>query len=311
MNKIFSWIKSNILTVILIVIILFLIGSRQNSSFGVSNMRGVSSLSVPTAGGVSEMAYGDVSQKSMAVSLPQPDFTPQADVTNRMVIQNSDMSLLVKDVPKARDEIINFAQDNGGYMVNSSISNPTDAPSATVIIRVKSAKIKQALEYFRSIAVKVVSENLEGYDVTDQYVDVEKRIAILEESKVQIQNILKEAREISDISNLTQQILNLQSQIDSYKGQQESLAKNADLAKISIYLSTDEIALPYAPSDTFRPAVIFKLAIRSLVSDLRGLATKAIWMLVYGVIWIPIVILAYLGYNFYQKRKSVKPSRLN
>ena len=55
-----------------------------------------------------------------------------------------------------------------------------------------------------------------------------------------------------------------QSQIDSYKGQQDALKKNAQLAKLTIYLSTDEIALPYAPSETFRPQIIFKLAVRGI-----------------------------------------------
>ncbi len=70
-----------------------------------------------------------------------------------------------------------------------------------------------------------------------------------------------------------------------------SLEQNAKLAKLTIYLSTDEIALPYAPSETFRPTVVFKLAVRSLVGSLRDIATLAIWVVVYSVIWIPALIL--------------------
>jgi hypothetical protein len=308
MEKIKNFVIKNWLTLILIIIVIYLFNSRSASPM-MSNLNfgrtATYDMTMPTTGGVSNTIG---TAKEMAIA-PQPDFAPQAEVTNRMVIQNSDMSLLVKNVPEARDQIIGYAESNGGYMVNSNVSNPTDAPSATIVVRIKSAKIKEALDFFRSISVKVVNENLQGYDVTDQYVDVEKRIAILEESKNQIQNILTSAREVSDISNLTQQILNLQSQIDSYKGQQEALTKNADLAKVSIYLSTDEIALPYAPNDTFRPAVIFKLAIRSLVSDLRGLATKAIWLVVYSVIWIPILVIAFLAYK-YIYRKNKYPNNL-
>ncbi len=62
------------------------------------------------------------------------------------------------------------------------------------------------------------------------------------------------------------------------------------MAKVTIYLSTDEMALPYAPSNAWRPAVIFKLAVRSLIGSLRSLASVLIWIVVYSVIWLPILI---------------------
>lgn len=114
---------------------------------------------------------------------------------------------------------------------------------------------------------------------------------------------MEQATQVSDITNITQQILNYQNQIDSLKGQQEALEKNAQLAKLTIYLSTDEIALPYAPSETFRPKVIFKLAVRSLISSLRKLATIAIWLFVYSVIWVPALAIYILVRRWLKIRK--------
>ena len=201
-----------------------------------------------------------------------------------------------------RNKILGFTQTNGGYMVNANVNNPQDAPTAQVTIRIPSAKLNEALNFFHGLAIKVVSENLNGTDVTDQYVDIDKHIAILESTKVRYEQILQQAQEISDITNLTQQIIQTQNQIDSYKGQQDSLAKNAELAKVTIYLSTDEIALPYAPSETFRPEVIFKLAVRSLIANLRGLAAIAIWIIVYGVIWIPLLIVNVFVYRKFLRK---------
>src|SRR4030067_996454 len=98
-------------------------------------------------------------------------------------------------------------------MVTSNIQNPQDAPTATVIIRVPSDKLEQTLTFLRNSAIKVVSEFLNGQDVTDEYIDIDKHIAILENTKTKYQEILNQAREISDITNLTQQIINLQNQI--------------------------------------------------------------------------------------------------
>jgi hypothetical protein len=312
-----QWIKTHKLTVFLILVVLFMllrqlpggivpVGSRSYGGLTDSISMGSPSVSNFSAKSLALPAIG-----GSVGAMPVNEAAPQT-ASSRMTIQESNISLLVKNVTETRDSILNFAQENGGYMVNSATSNPQDAPTATLTIRVKADKLKAALDYFHTLAIKVVSENLSGYDVTDQYVDIDKHIALLEATKAKFQSILDQAKEISDITNLNQQIISIQDQIDSYKGQQQYLKQNADLAKITVYLATDEIALPYAPSETWRPEVIFKEAVRSLVGTLRGLGTNLIWIAVYGAIWIPIAAIAYFVWKFMMKRNASQtgiPSR--
>ena len=100
---------------------------------------------------------------------------------------------------------------------------------------------------------------------------------------------------------MQRELINLQSQIDSIKGQQQYLEKTAELAKISLHLSTDEFSLPYAPTETFRPVVIFKQAVRSLVGTLRWVAKTAIWVGVYGFVIVPIGLVIYFVRNRLRK----------
>lgn len=293
-----EWVKKNkILTLFLLVIAYFVYNLIQSffgvnlRSFSVPKSSSYESMSVSAPSGIGSSSFGAISNPSLSRS---QDYTPQTDTQNRLVIQESNLSLLVKDVTDVKNKIVSYAVSAGGYMVTSSVSNPQDAPTATVVIRVSSSKFEDALNYLHSLSVKVVSENLIGKDVTDQYVDIDKRIATYESTKVRFEAILAEAKQISDITSLTQQIINTQSQIDALKGQQLSLEKNAELAKLTVYLSTDEMALPYAPSETWRPSVIFKLAVRSLIGTLRGFGTLAIWIGVYSVIWIPVLLIIIL-----------------
>ncbi len=312
--KIIEWIKRNKFLTVVLLVVVYLLLNFTKSLFGVNLL----SLSIPSGSrsnyqetsNVIGLAPGGSFGASSGISLPsysppsKQDYTPQPDVQNRLVIQESNISLLVKDVVDVRNKILDYANANGGYMVNASTSNPQDAPTATVVIRVPSDRLQDALNYFHSLSIKVVSENLVGRDVTDQYVDIDTRIAQLERTRARLETILDQATQITDITNLTQQILSYQNQIDSLKGQQDALEKNAQLAKLTIYLSTDDMALPYAPSETFRPGVIFKLAVRSLVGTLRGLATLGIWVGVYGVIWVPALILYIFIRKWLRKRKS-------
>ncbi len=299
-----SWLKNHKLVVTLIVIILILLLKGMATPYG-AKFQQVSTTGARGGdfGGSVGLSAPVMEKMTSDVIYPPGPEVPPTDVNakDRLVIQNSEVSLLVEKVTEVRNKIVAFAEGNGGYMVNSYVSNPQDAPTATVTIRIDSTKLQTALDYFQSLAIKVVSENLSGYDVTDEYVDVEKRIAILEQTKAKFTEILTSTREVSDIINLNQQIINIQSQIDSYKGQQEALKQNAKLARLTIYLSTDEMALPYAPSETFRPSVIFKLAIRSLVGHLRTFATYLIWIGVYAVIWLPSLVVGRWVYRRYKR----------
>src|SRR3989304_70503 len=304
--KIVEWIKNNkFITVVILVLAYFSINLFE-SFFGV-NLR---SFNLPsTTKQISTPEYslgtGGIGGSFGSVIMPPTrDYAPQTDVDEGLVIQESSLSLLVKDVTDVRNKIVKYAQDNRGYMVNSSVSNPQDEPTSTVTIRVPADKLESALNYFHSLSVKVVSENLVGRDVTDQYVDIDKRIAQNERAISKLEAILDSATKVSDITSVTQQILTYQNQIDALKGQQDALKKNSELAKLTLYLSTDEIALPYAPSETFRPKVIFKLAVRSLVGTLRKLATLAIWAGVYAAVFVPAIIIIKLIWKWLKKRKT-------
>ena len=223
--------------------------------------------------------------------MPPSESAPNANIKNRLVITNSYLSLQVSKVAAVQKQVIKKAEELGGYMVNSSIENPSDVASATVTVRIPSKQLENALQYYRSLSIKVISENLQGDDVTDQYVDFAAQLKTYEKTKTIFEQMLDKATNIQDILEVQREIINVQSSIDSIKGQMDYLKKNAEMAKITLYLSTDELALPYAPTDTWRPSVIFKQAVRSLVGTVRRIGSLAIWIGVYAIIWVPILLI--------------------
>ena len=218
-----------------------------------------------------------------------------------MVITETTMSVVVKDVSEAIKTVQQKSESLGGYMVNSHLSKPEETASGSITIRVPKEKLIEALEAFRRVGLRVVDENVSGRDVTDQYVDLEARLTTLNKTKAKFEEILDRATQIQDLLNVQRELINLQSQIDSIKGQQQYLSQSAKLSKITVYLSTDEFSLPYTPKQAWRPEVIFKLAVRSLVSNLRNLGSALIWIVVYSPIWLPILGTAW----FIKRRKRV------
>ena len=285
-----NWIKTHKLICVLMAIIIYLLAknsiflprtylnSSSNQGNSVSSLQKMAPLPYVGGGNLNDI-------------MPPSESAPNANIKNRLVITNSYLSLQVSKVAAVQKQVIKKAEELGGYMVNSSIENPSDVASATVTVRIPSKQLENALQYYRSLSIKVISENLQGDDVTDQYVDFAAQLKTYEKTKTIFEQMLDKAINVQDILQIQREIINVQASIDSIKGQMDYLKKNAEMAKITLYLSTDELALPYAPTDTWRPSVIFKQAVRSLVGTVRRIGSLAIWIGVYAIIWVPILLI--------------------
>ena len=268
-----SWVKNNKLAA-LIILMLSVLYIASLSLSGIKDLTGGISgtpdLSGPVGSEVEKGAGGE-----------------------RVVIEESGLSLVVNDVSKTADEVVKYAEKEGGFLVSSEITSPEESPVATVAVRVPSAKLRTAIEYYRTLAIKVSSESIVGVDVTEEFEDLDARIATLEGTIAQFEAIKAKAAEISDLVLITQQLITLREQIDELKGTKKFIADSAAFPKITASLATDEFALPYQPSEGFRPEVIYKQAVRSLLADIYAVGEALIWVGVYAVIWVPILLMIF------------------
>jgi hypothetical protein len=207
----------------------------------------------------------------------------------RMVVTETSMSLVVKNVQEAVGKLKLTAEQAGGFMVNYYVSSPLENASGNVVVRVPSKSLDAVLAAYRAIGVRVTNERVVGTDVTDQYEDLDAKLKVMYETKAKFEEIMDQAVQIQDIVNIQERLISLQRQIDDLVGQQKYLEKTAALAKVTVYVSTDQYSLPYSPAQPWRPDAVFNSAVRSLVVNLRSLGSAAIWLAVYSVFWVPVV----------------------
>ncbi|MDC0449092.1 DUF4349 domain-containing protein [bacterium] len=285
MQKIINWIKTNKLSFGLALVVLFLLFGRTPLYF------------VENITGSSKSGFGDYYTEEMdmqyggrggpmSTAMYDP-VAPRPDITDRKVITTSHLSALVTDVTSSVESVKSYVNQHKGYTVNESISRPEAGETATLVVRIPTDKVDVFKDQLRKLAVKVTSEKIDGTDITDQYVDMQERISRLEKTKARLDQILASAETVEEIMSVQDRIFMVQDQIDSYKGQLQYMDGATSTSKITIYLSEDELSLPYLPDTSWRPNVIFKKAVRSMIGTLQSLGTFAIWFAVY----IPIILL--------------------
>ena len=296
MSKVTSYLKSNPLVVILTIALAFLLYKQFNPIYGVTT----SSYSVPIEGkGITSVEMTADTSSFEMMPTPISDVAPVLSPT-RMTVYDTSLAMQVKDVKETLGKIETLATTNGGYLVDSNLSQPDSSANGNATIRVPLDKRANTLESLRTMGIKVVSENNSGYDVTDQYTDLDARLATLKKTYAKFNSMLDESKTVQDTLQVQRELINIQAQIDSIVGQQKYLDATSKLTRISVSLATDDLSLPYTPDQAWRPTVIFKQATRSLLLSLRSLGNGIIWLAVYSPFWGAALV----GYFFYRKRRK-------
>lgn len=288
-NRLASWTKSHALTLFLVAVVLALAANQLSNSVLPQPILNKIAEMDSFGGGVAGVA------PDMAVSrsfMPSPIYeVPPSLGKDRIVLTDTSLSLLVKDVAASIQSIRQKAEELGGFLVDSNLNAPEGADTGAITVRVPAEKREDALTAFRGFAVRVTSENVTGQDVTDQYEDLAAQLAVLEKTKAKIEAILDDAKTVDESLRVQQQLISLQQQIDSIKGRQQYLERSAQMVRITAYLATDETALPYTPDEAWRPQAVFRLAVRAMVGVLQDAGSLGIWVVVFAPLWLPLLLL--------------------
>ena len=199
--------------------------------------------SVANRAAVPELAVDATTLKSIATN----NASAQQE---RKVIKNDQLSLLVKDPAQSMNEIVALAEQNGGYAVSSNLYQTTygpnniSIPQAQVVVRVPAEKLTDITDQIKKGAVEVQSENLSGQDVTDQYVDLQSRLAADQAAADQLTKIMQDATKPEDVLNVYNQLRQIQSDIEVLKGQIKYIDQSTATSEISVTLNAEAGAQP-------------------------------------------------------------------
>lgn len=243
----------------------------------------------------------------------------QQDLTNRLVIRNANLSIIVDDPAVTMDVITKMANTMGGFVVTSNLyqtikTNQLKVPEAQVTVRVPAEQLDVALSQIKA-QVKdpindIVYENVSGQDVTQEYTDLQSRLRSLEATSTQLQAILNTATKVSDVLSVYNELRSVNEQIEVLKGQIQYYEQSARLSAISVTIQAKAGVQPVTIGG-WEPKGVVKDALQKLIRAYQWLADTVIWIVIFFLpIAIPIGLLLFFLIRgirkWNQKRKSTK-----
>lgn len=207
---------------------------------------------------------------------------------NRQFITNYMFNVIVDDLRARAKDFEDRAKELGGFASSSTTSTLSDGTEQTYLaLRVPADKADSLQQTIRSVALRVVDEEKQSTDTTDQLVDIEARLKSLRESETQYSDILKQATNVDEILRITQARSDLRMQIEQLEAQKQNLNSQVAFSTVNLTMST-ETGLPSEPA--WRPLQEAKLAWQALLSGLAGTAN----LLIAGIVMTPL-LLVWLG----------------
>jgi len=286
--------------VFLAVLILFFVGSSAKKSISPSYRGGEIGFYSPS----SAKSYLPLAETSSKTSTQEPSFQALAETPSRMIIKTGWLNLVVKDVLDTAKKITKFAEDNGGWVVSSNISEYEKVPSGSITVRVPAEKFDQAKEYFRSLAVRVTNESVQSQDITEEYVDLQSRLRNLEAAENRLLDLMKMTGKVSEILEVHRELTNIREQIEQIKGKMQYLEESAKMSSITVNLALSEELLPVPPAEKWRPKYVLMQTLKSVMNFWKGFSYFLIRLTVWAQVWVPALIIIWFAGKALKKRKT-------
>jgi Domain of unknown function (DUF4349) len=259
---------------------------------------------------VAALGCADVTMSPRAsapiVGTPAPaeadKLAPAPAALPRKIIYNAQVELLVESVSSTADALGRLVKESGGYV------SDTDIVTYTQLRRQATWKVRVPVDHFDAFLAAVTrlgelqKNHLDSQDVTQEYVDLEARIANKqEEEKRLLKHLTDSTGKLEDILAVERELSRVRGEIEQMQGRLRFLANVTSLSTVTV-LATE--LKDYTPpvSPTFGTQIV--RTFRFSVERLAEFGKAVVLVLVAVAPWLPVGLVLALPFGWYVRRRQ-------
>jgi hypothetical protein len=198
------------------------------------------------------------------------------------VIKTADLSLQVEDASLAIEKAKAFATQVNGFVLQATISGTEKGDrTAWVTVHVPVSRFEESVVELKKIGTLLLSESVNGQDVTEEYADLESQIKNARTEEAQYQEIMKRAGDIEDVLAVAKQLADVRGRIERLEGRRQFLANRTDYSTITVRMSEEPVVR--LPSSSWRPMQIAEQTLHFLVETFQVLVNVVIIVVIVGI----------------------------
>jgi hypothetical protein len=226
-------------------------------------------------------------------------------VTGRMIIKTGTMSLEVEKFDETSAKISETVKKFGGYISNSaSTQTSSGLKQGTIAVKVPADKY-DALVAEISILGKVMSQNIQANDVTEEYVDLESRQKTQKELEQRLLKLLAEkTARLTDVVEVEEKLASVRQKIEVVEGRMRLLRSQSDMSTLTISVYEPTLLTTSSGGGFF-----YELG-QAVKKGLRGFTDIFAGLIIITIAASPLIvfvlIIIYIVRRILKKRKLAK-----
>ncbi len=166
----------------------------------------------------------------------QVAFTESANSLDRKIISTASLTIEVKSVQAAFDNIAKIVQANQGFISSSSTYDSGGRKNGQMTVRVPQKNFYSSIEQVEALGT-VKSKQISGQDVTEEWIDLGARLGNLNKQETRLAEILKNATTVKDVLEVERELERVRGEIERLTGRLNYLNQSVEMSTITVSAS--------------------------------------------------------------------------
>jgi len=232
--------------------------------------------------------------------IPPPPPEPKEVIKNK-IIKDGRIEIEVNDLERAKNQIDSLLIKHGGYYANERLNNSDWQISYSLKIRIPSDNFENLISKIETGSGKIKYKEIDARDVTDQFIDLETRLANKKNYLKKYTDLLKQAKSVKDILEIEDKIRVIEEEIESSTGRLKYLSDLVDFSTLDLeILKLKDYKYQAEKRDKFT-----KRLKHALSKGWFGFIDLIVFIIKVWPFWIIVGLIIY-GWKKYRKRKMKK-----
>lgn len=196
---------------------------------------------------------------------------------DRKIIYTADFRVEVKNYQDSVRSLQNSISEFGGYVVESAMYEESENSSTSgyITARIPQEQFDAFTEVVEEGSDNVLESSVSGQDVTEEYIDLESRLKSKEVVEERLLSFMEQAEETEDLLAISNDLANVQEEIEEITGRMNYLQDKSDLATVTIHIQERDVKLSGVGEDDLntweKTQEQFMKSINFLISIFSGL----------------------------------------
>jgi len=176
----------------------------------------------------------------------------KGEVSKKKIIKDGNMSVQTEDIAASKKTLDDLVKSLNGYYEREDLQNNDQRTTYDLKIRVPSANFEKLISGIENGKDEITGKSIQARDVTEEYVDIETRLASKRNYLKRYLELLSKANTVKDILAIEENIRVLQEEIESQEGRLKLLNDQIGFSTLEVNLfRVKEFVYKPQPKDNF------------------------------------------------------------